>query len=124
MKLKLVEYYLTVLKQQAASDKGMHFLPCCFNIMLEKVIRNTELNPGGSIFTTTRQYMVYADDMAVIGRSLQAVSEVIQQMEEPALTIWLDINAEKMKYMNTSRCRQQDTHTPGQWILMEKYIRK
>jgi hypothetical protein len=38
-----------------------------FSIMLEKVIRNTELSPGGSIFTRTRQYMAYADDMAVIG---------------------------------------------------------
>jgi hypothetical protein len=44
------------------------------------------LNPGGSIFTRTRQYMTYEKDMAVIGRSLQAVSEVIQQMEEAALT--------------------------------------
>jgi hypothetical protein len=42
-----------------------------FNVMLEKVIRNIELNPGGSIFTRTRQYMPYSDDMAV--------SEVIQQ---------------------------------------------
>jgi hypothetical protein len=39
--------------------------------------------------------MAYADDMDVIGRSLQAVSEVTQQMEEPALTIALDINVEK-----------------------------
>jgi hypothetical protein len=39
-------------------------LSTLFNIMLEKVICNTELNPGGSIFTRTRQYMVYAGDMA------------------------------------------------------------
>jgi hypothetical protein len=55
--------------------------------------------------------MVYVDDMAVIGRSLQAVSEVIQQMEEPALTIGLDINVDKTKSINTSRSRQQDAHT-------------
>jgi sorting nexin-29 len=28
-KVKSVVNYLTVLKQHAASDKGMHFLPCC-----------------------------------------------------------------------------------------------
>jgi hypothetical protein len=39
--------------------------------------------------------MAYADDMAVIGWSLQAVSAVIQQMEEPALTIGWDINVDK-----------------------------
>jgi hypothetical protein len=32
-------------------------------------------------------------------------------MEEPALTIGLDINLEKMKYRNTSRSRQQDAYT-------------
>jgi hypothetical protein len=44
--------------------------------------------------------------MAIIGRSLQAVSEVIQQMEKPALKIGLHINVDK--YMNTSRTRQQN----------------
>jgi hypothetical protein len=86
--------------------------------MLERVICDIELNPGGSIFTGTRQYMAYADDMAVIGRSLQAVSEVIQQMEEPALTVGLDINVEKTK------CTDSRMYTPAQWILTEKYIRK
>jgi outer membrane protein W len=32
-------------------------------------------------------------------------------MEEPALTIGLDINVEKTKYINTSISRQQDAHT-------------
>jgi hypothetical protein len=64
-----------------------------FNITLEKVIRNIELQPGGGIFTRTRQYMAYADDMADIGKSLQAINKVIQQMEEPALSIGLDILA-------------------------------
>lgn len=59
------------------------------------VIHNIELNPRGNIFTRTKQYMVYADDMAIFGWSLQAVSEAIQQMEEPALTIGLDINVKK-----------------------------
>jgi hypothetical protein len=57
------------------------------------------------------QYMPYVDDMAVIGRSFKAVSEVIQQMEGPALTIGLAITVEKVKYINTSRSRQQDAHT-------------
>jgi hypothetical protein len=71
-----------------------------FNIMLEKVICSFELNSGGSIFTRTRQYMAYADDTVFIGRSLQTVSEVIQQVEELALIIGLDINVGKTKYIN------------------------
>jgi hypothetical protein len=47
--------------------KGDALSTLLFNIVLEKVICNIELNPGGSIFTRIRQYMAYADDMAVIG---------------------------------------------------------
>jgi hypothetical protein len=32
-------------------------------------------------------------------------------MEEPALTMGLDLNVEKTKYINTSRSKQQDVHT-------------
>jgi hypothetical protein len=39
--------------------------------------------------------MVYAHDLALIGQSLHAVSVVVQEMEEPVLTIGLDINVEK-----------------------------
>jgi hypothetical protein len=40
-----------------------------FNIGLEKVMRNTEINPEGTIFNITRQFMAYADDAAVICES-------------------------------------------------------
>jgi hypothetical protein len=39
-----------------------------FNIMLQNAIGNIKLNSGGSIFTRTRQYMAYTDDMVFIGR--------------------------------------------------------
>jgi hypothetical protein len=76
--------YLDSFETTCGLRRGDALSTLLFNIMLEKVIRNTELSPGGSIFTRTRQYIAYADDMAVTGRSLQAVSELIQQMKEPA----------------------------------------
>jgi hypothetical protein len=42
-------------------------------------------------------------------------------MKEPALTIGLDINVQKMKYINTSRSRQQDAHTRTEDINRKVY---
>jgi hypothetical protein len=62
-----------------------------FNIGLVKVIRNIEINPGGTIFNRTRPYMAYADDIAVIGRSTGTLNEVHMQMQTVASAIGLEI---------------------------------
>jgi hypothetical protein len=36
---------------------------------MEKIIRNIRINPGGKIFNRARQYLVYADDVVILGRS-------------------------------------------------------
>lgn len=33
-----------------------------FNLILEKIIHNTTVNPRGIIFNRSKQYMAYADD--------------------------------------------------------------
>ena len=37
------------------------------NIVLEKVIRNTDSNPNRTISNRTRQHTAYADDVSVLG---------------------------------------------------------
>lgn len=37
-----------------------------FNLCMEKVISNVTTNPGGTIFNTTRQCLLHADDVAVL----------------------------------------------------------
>jgi hypothetical protein len=61
------------------------------------------------------------DDLAVIGLSLQAASEVTQQMGELAFKIGLAINVDKTKYMNTSRTRQQNSGTRVMDIIGKVY---
>jgi sorting nexin-29 len=70
-----------------------------FNIGLEKVIRNIEINPGGTNFNRTRKYMAYADDIVVIRRSV----EVHMQIQSAASAIGLEININKTKYMRTKK---------------------
>jgi hypothetical protein len=74
-----------------------------FNIVSEKVIRNIEINPNGTIFNRTRQYLAYADDVVILGRSLTAAEEVLAQIKYTALKAGLVINESKTKYMITMR---------------------
>ena len=39
-----------------------------FNIVLEKVIRNTETHLNGTIFNRVRQYIAYVDDVLIAGQ--------------------------------------------------------
>jgi hypothetical protein len=79
-----------------------------FNIVLEKVIRNTEINPNGTIFNRTRQYLAYADDVVILGRSMRATEEVLAQIKYTALRAGLVINKSKTKYMRIMRNETED----------------
>jgi hypothetical protein len=65
------------------------------------VMRNIEINPGGTIFSRTRQFMAYADDVAVIGRSAGVLNEVLMQLQTAAVSTGLVINITKTKYMRS-----------------------
>jgi hypothetical protein len=65
------------------------------------VIRNIEINPGGTIFNRTRQFMAYADDLAAIGRSVGVLNEVLMQLQIVAVSAGLVINATETKYMRS-----------------------
>jgi hypothetical protein len=64
-------------------------------------MRNVEINPGGTIFNRTRQFMAYADDVAVIGRSVGVLNEVLMQLQTAAASTGLVINTTKTKYMRS-----------------------
>jgi hypothetical protein len=72
-----------------------------FNIGLEKVMRDIEINPGGTIFNRTRQFMAYADEVAVIDRSVGVLNEVLMQLQTVAVSTGLVINTAKTKYMRS-----------------------
>lgn len=61
-----------------------------FNIGLEKVMRNIEINPLGTIFNRTWQFVSYAYDVAIISRREGALNEVLTQLHTAASGIyWL-----------------------------------
>jgi hypothetical protein len=74
-----------------------------FNLILEKAIRNIEINQGGSVYNRTLQYLAYVDDVNLVSRSALALSEVFKRLEAESKNAGLTINESKTKYMINSR---------------------
>jgi hypothetical protein len=53
-----------------------------FHVVLEKVIRNTETNPNGTIFNRTRQCMACAAVVLTLGQLVRAIEEAVTQTKE------------------------------------------
>jgi hypothetical protein len=70
-----------------------------FNTAPEKVVRNIKINSRSTIFNRTRQFTAYADDVAIIGRTVRVLNEVLLQLQTAAVFIGLAINIDKSKYM-------------------------
>jgi hypothetical protein len=66
---------------------------------MEKVIRNVKTNPGGTIFNRTRQSLLYADDVVVLGCAVKHIAKTLEDMTTVASQISLTINVSKMKNM-------------------------
>jgi hypothetical protein len=52
-----------------------------FNIALEKVIRQADLQVTGNIFYKPVQILGYADDLIIVSRSLPAIKEAFLALE-------------------------------------------
>jgi sorting nexin-29 len=70
-----------------------------FNMSLEKVIRDAEVETRGIIFNKSIQILVYAGDIIIIGRSLAVVKETFISMEKAATEMGLTVNENKTKFM-------------------------
>jgi hypothetical protein len=66
---------------------------------MEKIIRNVRINPGGTIFDRTRQYLVYSDDIVILGRSEGYIKKTLEEMAAITHQIGLQMNDTKKKYM-------------------------
>ena len=69
------------VKTQGQIERGLRqggaLSTTLFNIVLEKVTRNIETKPNGKTFSS-RQYVAYADDVLILGRSTMAIEGVTQ----------------------------------------------
>ena len=91
-----------------------------FNLCMEKITRNVRINPGGTIFNRTRQYLVYADDVVILGRSEEYIEKTLEEMAAITHQIGLQMNDTKTKYM----INRQDEYKIKVIELMGKKYKK
>jgi hypothetical protein len=71
-----------------------------FNIGLEKVVINIEINPRSTIFNTNRKFTAYVL-LEVIGRAVGALNAVLTQIQTAAISAGLAINTYKITCKKT-----------------------
>jgi len=83
--------------------RGDALSPLLFNFALEYAIRRVQVNQDGLKLNGTHQLFVYADDVNILGGSIQIVKKNAEALVVASKEIGLKVNSDKTKYMVMSQ---------------------
>ena len=83
--------------------QGDALSPLLFNFALEYAIRRVQVNQDGLKLNGTHQLLAYADDVNLLGGSVDTVKKNAEALVAATKDIGLEVNAHKTKYMTVSR---------------------
>jgi hypothetical protein len=83
--------------------QGDALTPLLFNFALEYAIRRVEVDRDGLKLNGTHQLLAYADDVNILGGSVQTVKENAEALVVATKKTGLEVNADRTKYMVMAR---------------------
>jgi len=111
IKMCLTEMYSRVRVGKNLSDmfpirnglkQGDALSPLLFNFALEYAIRRVQINQDGLKLNGTQQLLAYANDVNILGGSVDTVKKNAEALVAATKEIGLEENTHKTKYMTVS----------------------
>jgi coproporphyrinogen III oxidase-like Fe-S oxidoreductase len=85
---------------------------------LEYAIRRVQENQEGLILNGTHQLLAYADDVNVVGETIDTIQKSTKSLLDASKEVGLEVNPEKTEYVLVSRCQkagQRQSIKIGNW---------